>query len=360
MRSIIYIKNKIVLITICSLGCWSGVFGQRADSIRSSSFHQSTFTISFKDTTIQLPHQFIISGTETMRIDSLRLQRDMDYFLDARFGIMTLRTPVLANLRSDSTNKRTLIVQYRSLPFTFQQKYRSREPITRIDTLTGKKIKVAKPTTTFSFDDLFGSNLQKSGSIVRGFTIGSNRDLSLNSGFRMQMSGKITNDIEVIAALTDETSPIQPEGTTQTLQEIDKVFVEIRGTDLSGTLGDFTLRLAGNEFGQLNRKLQGVKGLANYRAGSLTGDLLLSGAVTRGKFTTNQLQGIDGVQGPYRLSGQNNERAIIVIAGTERVYVDGEQMTRGEINDYVIDYANGEIIFTAHRLITQIVNSVVV
>ena len=221
------------------------------------------------------------------------------------------------------------------------------------------RVNPAKVPGGFSFDQIFGSNLQKSGSIARGITVGSNRDLSLNSGFRMQMAGNLTDDVEVVAALTDENSPIQPEGTTRTLQEVDKVFIELRGTDLSATLGDFSLGLSGTEFGRLNRKLQGAKGLASYRAGNTEGDVLVAGAAARGKYTTNQFDGLDGVQGPYRLAGQHNERDIIVIAGTERIYVNGERMTRGETADYIIDYAVAEITFTPTRLISRISRIVV-
>ena len=139
-----------------------------------------------------------------------------------------------------------------------------RSPITGKDSL-----RIARPVNAFSMDDVFGSGLQKSGSIVRGFTVGSNRDLSLNSGLRLQLSGKILSDVEITAALTDENTPIQPEGTTQTLQEFDKVFVEINAKRLSATLGDFVLDLSGTEFARLSRKLQGAKGTAQYRFGSI-------------------------------------------------------------------------------------------
>ena len=72
-----------------------------------------------------------------------------------------------------------------------------------------------------------------------------------------------------------------------------------------------------------------------------------------GIFQAQDLDLTDGVQGPYRLAGKNNERFIIVIPGSEQVFVDGIQMTRGETNDYVIDYATGEITFTSNRLIRE-------
>jgi hypothetical protein len=191
--------------------------------------------------------------------------------------------------------------------------------------------------------------LQKSGSIFRGFTLGNNRDLTLQSGFRLQLNGKLSSDIDITAALTDENTPIQPEGNTQKLQEIDKVFVELRSSNVTTTLGDIDVNFSGREFFNFQKKLQGAKGYAKIDKT----DIFLSGALTRGRFNSNSFNGIDGVQGPYRLLGADNEVNIVVIAGTERVYLDGIQMTRGESNDYTIDYSNGQIKFTNRRLITN-------
>jgi hypothetical protein len=351
MHRIIYLLLRTCFFSVCVFGVSGLLFAQHPDTPLPHGIHRATFPVSSGDTIFILPHQFIIKGSEKIFLDTIPLQWEKEYSLDSRFGIIRLLFNMPAYIK-DSSRHHTLYAQYQSLPFTFQPGYAHREQMVKLDSLSGEKISIAKPSANFSLDDLFGSNLQKSGSLVRGFSVGTNRDLSLNSGLRMQMSGNLTNDIQVIAALTDENSPIQPEGTTQTLQEIDKVFVELRGNTMSATLGDFNLHLEGNEFGRLDRKLQGAKGSVLFGERTSRADLLISGAVTRGKFTTNQFPGIDGVQGPYRLTGQNNERAIIIIAGTERVYINGELMKRGELNDYVIDYAIAEVRFTSHRLIS--------
>jgi hypothetical protein len=309
---------------------------------------------SLADSLIKLPHNFLAAGSDTLLLDStVTLSRGADYSINYRHGMVKLDSTFLARwLHEGTARPHTVSLRYLYFPFRFQESYSRRTLVVLKDSTGAGSIRIARPGSGFSAEDIFGPNLQKSGSIVRGFSVGSNRDLSLNSGLRLQLSGRIASDIEIAASLTDENTPIQPEGTTQTLQEFDKVFVEIKSTNWAATLGDFNLDIGGSEFARLSRKLQGAKGTGTYNLGMANGSAMVSGAITRGKFNTLQFSGQDGVQGPYRLTGRYGEPEIIVIAGTERVYVNGELQVRGEPNDYTIDYSTGEVQFTTRRLIT--------
>lgn len=326
---------------------------QQSDSLSKTyedvNFKKFYFNILPSDTVVSLGDKFILSGSLKVYSDSVEVS-DANYDVDYRFGKIRFRKFFIDDIYSGSEPERTfIIITYKNLPYDIDDFYSGFELKQKTDTLSGDTVKIREIKKDFSEDLFSGSELQKSGSIFRGFTLGNNRDLSLQSGFRLQLNGKLSDDIDITAALTDENTPIQPEGNTQKLQELDKVFIELRSSNFTTTLGDIEVDFKSGDFFNFSRKLQGIKAAANFR----NLDFFLSGALSRGRFNTNFFNGVDGVQGPYRLTGADNEINIIVLAGTEKVYLDGVLMTRGESNDYIIDYSNGQITFTSKRLITN-------
>lgn len=207
----------------------------------------------------------------------------------------------------------------------------------------------------YSFDLYKNDDLKLNGSLSRGLGFGNNQNIVLNSNLNLQMAGKINHDINVLAAISDDNNPIQPEGNTQQLQDFDKVFVQVYKDKYLLTVGDFEMHKPQNSyFMSYYKKSRGLQAsssfvLPNKNILSVTAD----GALSRGKFVRNVINGIEGNQGPYRLSGSNGELYIIVISGTEAVYLDGQKLSRGEQNDYVIDYNTGEITFMPSKPITQ-------
>jgi len=200
------------------------------------------------------------------------------------------------------------------------------------------------------------SEIDKRGSLSRGIQFGNNQDIVVNSNLNLQLNGKISDDLRIVAAISDNNIPIQPEGTSQQIHEFDKVFIEVFNDKLSLTAGDFDLYGSPGTFMDFTKKGKGIKFTSRLPVMKDPGKTLVttvSGAISKGKFCRQSFNGSEGNQGPYKLRGCNQEQFIIVLAGTERVYIDGRLMQRGLDNDYVIDYNNAEISFTPNQLITK-------
>ncbi|MDZ7725515.1 MAG: hypothetical protein U5R06_22495 [candidate division KSB1 bacterium] len=285
-----------------------------------------------------LPDSLIIINTVDVYIDG-HIQHPGSYVLDAVKGEIRFNRII--------ENTSLIRVEYKIYPFDIKREYYHHKMHKRLFAIESKN----RTSQETSLDDTlnYASQLSKSGSITRGISVGNTQGLKVNSALNINVSGKVGENIKVLAALTDQSTPIQPEGTTQNLQEIDKVFIEIESPHWAATMGDFNLRYSGTQFAQYQRKLQGVMGETSYKNTSAK----LSGAVSRGKYRSLKFQGQEGNQGPYQLKGDRGQVNIIVLAGTERVYINGERMTRGESNDYIIDYSSAQITFTRRRLITS-------
>jgi hypothetical protein len=213
------------------------------------------------------------------------------------------------------------------------------------------------PAPKSSFDLLKSEGLTKSGSIARGISFGNNQDVFVNSSFNLQLAGKLSDEVSILAAITDENLPIQQEGNTQQLQEFDKVFIQLSKDSSRLIAGDYDLARPESYFMNFYKKNQGGYFSTRFKLGKNPDAAVmrtgLSGAVSKGRFSRNVITAIEGNQGPYRLRGNNNESFIIVLAGSEKIYIDGRLLVRGAQDDYIIDYNTAELTFTPRRLITK-------
>ena len=65
------------------------------------------------------------------------------------------------------------------------------------------------------------------GNISRNIVMGNNQDLSVISNIDLRISGKLSDDINIQAVISDNNLPFQADGTSYKLQEFDKVFIRI-------------------------------------------------------------------------------------------------------------------------------------
>ena len=103
------------------------------------------------------------------------------------------------------------------------------------------------------------SQLEVSGSQTVGISVGSGRGVSPNQELRVNVEGKASENITVLALLSDQDLPIQPEGTTENIQDIDQKLIRITHPNMRGTLGDIEGSLGPSEFIFFPRALEGVQ-----------------------------------------------------------------------------------------------------
>jgi len=194
----------------------------------------------------------------------------------------------------------------------------------------------------------------QSGSISRGITLGNNQDAVVNSGMDLQLSGSLGNNLNINGVLSDRNIPIQPDGTTQKINELDRVYLQVYNDQTRVTGGDFEISANPGYFMRLNKKVQGARVEHRYQPGGQAGAVsTISGAVSKGKHCSIRLNGEEGNQGPYRLRGCDGETHIIILSGSEKVFIDGKLLKRGKNHDYTIHYNTSEITFTANQPITK-------
>ncbi len=256
-----------------------------------------------------------------------------DFLIDYRLGYITFR-----GVAPDSAF--SFVARYQFIPLELADSY-SLWPSAGVKSAEGPRR---------AENNEIRSKLVTSGSITRGVLTGSNRDASIESGLRLQIQGEITPGVTVRAALTDENTPLLPEGTTRRLDQFDRVFIQFESRLGQANLGDLDAILPGTRFSSLRRKLQGASVRSNWISSEgrfLTGgSFQAAAAASKGLFRSQNIQILDGVQGPYRLQGSRGERFILVLPGSEKIYMDGRLLKRGLREDYTIDYTTGEVVFT--------------
>lgn len=296
-----------------------------------------------------------------IRVDSLAIKLDTVSIIPQTFKIFNLDAskyyidPLAAKIyfKDSSLINKTVSLQYETFEVDFSKAISHKKP-PFVEPNRPHHDPVIVPVSSIRsvFED---EQLQTNGSITRGVSLGNNQDVVLNSSLNLQIAGKLSDDIEILASITDKNIPIQPEGNTLNVQDINSVFITLKYKNIALLdAGDIHFENASDNFLRVNREITGLKGMIKSKySDKFISQNIVGGGLAKGKFNRQALAVQNGMQGPYKLYGANNEPSIAVISGSERVYMDGQLLTRGSEHDYTIDYNTAEITFTPNILVSS-------
>ena len=296
----------------------------------------------------------IVVKTDTIQLDSVPLNSQ-------RFKVLNIDEKVIlskeyqvdfnkASLIINSKKYKNIIVEYFRLPDFLTKTYTPFDEKLILQN-TGNQGKLYSLTTNkkASYIKLF-DGLQTKGFISRGVTSGNNQNAVTNSALDLEISGKLNKNVTLRANIFDTNIPIQNNGVSQNLTDFDRIFIEMYTDKWRVKAGDLSLENDETFFFPFAKQVSGLEVEANVTENL---KVAASGAVVRGKFNRYNFTAVEGNQGPYKIYGANNEASILMIEGAEQVYVNGAQITRGENEDYIINYNLGEITFNTTFPITN-------
>ena len=359
----------LVFFCLCLLLCLRSTAQESPDD-KTNTLELPTFSVLQKTESLELKtgeQEFTVkyppilpNSEQLVAADGKVLVRNVDYQIDFYPGKITIVTP------DATTDPYKLKITYRTLPFAIKEVYKrdlygEQNPDSlRFPSAEESSVKERSDetnrfltdnrqlTTDNSSPDNQTSQLEVSGSQTFGISAGSGRDITPNQELRVNVEGNVSENISILALLSDQDLPIQPEGTTENIQDIDQKLVRITHPNMRGTLGDFEGSLGASEFIFFPRALEGVQVEGDFKWGKFH---LIPSAIPKGQSTSLVLRGEEG-RSEYRLTVDG--QYVIVKAGSEIVWLNGERMRRGENNDYVIrEYGDPIVEFNSKHLITS-------
>ena len=166
----------------------------------------------------------------------------------------------------------------------------------------------------------------------------------------INIEGKLSDKVAIRANIFDTNIPLQENGYSQSITDFDRIFIELYSKDWRVKAGDISLKNESSYFLAFEKQVSGLEVAASINTNT---KIAASGAIVRGQFSSYDFVGIEANQGPYKIFGPNNEPNFVIIAGSEKVFVNGSKINKGINEDYLIDYNIGEVRFNTTFPITN-------
>ena len=276
-------NRRKVLAVLLSLGVWGGSSG----IAQNTQLKVDTLFVSQPNESVFLKHPFIIDTTfylfyKSTLVDSFQL----DPIRGSLIVTKTFQYPVTL-IATYQALRDTLPLQIGPLFYTFPN----------IDSLIAHKQKEKLLTKISDTKLIPNSSVITSGTIYRNINVSPLGGTNFSGGIRMSLDGKLSDEMTISGVLTDQNLPFQSEGSTQTLSEVDKIYLHVNHPKFSVKGGDITLNKNYGRFLNINKNMIGLNN--RFKDREWTGNFILGGE--KGSYHSMLFFGSDQKQGPYFL-----------------------------------------------------------
>ncbi|HBZ00278.1 MAG TPA: hypothetical protein DEO84_03050, partial [candidate division Zixibacteria bacterium] len=244
----------------------------------------------------------IISGTVSLSNVDSALSMD-SFSVQYAEGILQLSEPLPIG---DS-----LLIRFRYLPITLKARYFLHDmALAQSDTT------ISEPESSAKSERL-GNDLSITGSKGFSFQAGDGVDNSLSQSLNLSIIGDLIPGLRTSAHISDKSNGTT--GATRRLDELDKIYIDAESDNFKGTFGDFDYLENRDPLLSFQRKLTGLNALYAKNGNAVRG----AAAFFPGEYSTITISGHDGQLGPYYLTDLGGREGAQILAGSEKVYLDG-------------------------------------
>ena len=295
-------------------GAPAAVAAESADSVITAPYrdlltYRMTARLEAGQRRVELQALAIVPGSESVLLDGQALAPGRDYRLDFGQGALELLEPAPGALLEFSAER---------LPWGLPRRlelapFRSWQELSLLaDADTARAASGASPPSTEAGAAAVPASFTLGGSKSLVLRMGEGEDFALEQSLRVQLQGRLGDSTVVEAVLRDDNLPFQPEGNTERLDELDKVFLQIAGPAGRARVGDFVFEAPERELTPFHRDFQGIQG--EWRGARGGAGLWL--ARSQGLFTSLEFTGSEGLQGPYELLSALRSNGAVILSGT--------------------------------------------
>jgi len=273
---------------------------------------------------------YIFHQSDSLYLNDRLLTAGIDYDFDSRTQAFDLSG-------LDPREHDTLTVAYRKLPSWLAETY-GQPPEQPPESIRSQD--QPRPTFPSTYSATQVSNVTISGAKTFRFSTRSSGSSEFSQSLDMTLNGPLTDNLMLTGTISDRGYDPSYGTANSRLSELDKINLKLTSPSLRIEVGDMAYASPGTARSQ---RLSGAAFDLKQRHWAL--DALA--ARPKGRYATARFDGQDNLQGPYQVGVRAAAEAIV--PGSETVWLDGRQLTRGSDYDYTIDYAAGRITFSVRQ-----------